>query len=62
VLKKTTRATSDLKKRPTPELPKRRQRKFHLAGASPLMRERRLNSFYDAWIADQLQTDFVEII
>jgi hypothetical protein len=47
------------KKQPALELSKRRQMKLFLStGASPLMRERRINKNYDARFAVRLQTEF----
>jgi hypothetical protein len=56
---KNTRAASAQNIQPALELSKRRQTKLDLkTSASPLMRESRINEFYDALFAEGLQAEF----
>ncbi len=54
------RATSIIINQPAPELSKRRQIKLYLAGASPLMHKRRINSYDCALFVEFTQIIFTE--
>jgi hypothetical protein len=56
---KTTRAASTTKIQPALELSKRLRMKLLQTGASPSMRERRINHSYDALFGVRLQPKFL---